>query len=182
MAGNQGGVHSNLVVARFKDGRILKGRTFGVNLATGSFFVEDGEAPEGAAPTLVHLRELKAIYFVKDHVGDPSRKDSHPERPKAPPGERVVAVKFKDGEIALGSTLSYAPNRRGFFMTSLEDSTNNLRALVLSDAVEKMRFVGREERISEVVEELRGTPAEDRESLDRGTSSGGREGAKIQRK
>jgi len=51
------------------------------------------------------------------------------------PGLMKVRVIFFDGEILVGTTHGYTPEREGFFIAPLERDSNNLRIFVISSAV-----------------------------------------------
>ena len=62
------------VVARYADGRLVKGYTFDFSPAQPRFHVF--EQPSATGPsTQVLLRELKAVFFVRDFLGNPARQD-----------------------------------------------------------------------------------------------------------
>lgn len=48
---------------------------------------------------------------------------------------------FKDGEVLVGLTLGYDPNRLGFFVIPVDTQSNNLRVFVVSSAMSKFRFL-----------------------------------------
>lgn len=117
------------VVARFVNGKILKGTTADFFPNRESFHL----SPMDGGPTVeIKCKELKAVFFVKDFTGNPERK-----RPRgfiAGPGEtaqgKKIAVLFKDGELICGYALSYTPDRAGFFMTPADLAGNSLRIYV----------------------------------------------------
>jgi len=49
-------------------------------------------------------------------------------------------VSFKDGEVLIGSIVSYDPNRQGFFLFPADSQSNNLKVFVVSSAVSKVAF------------------------------------------
>jgi len=61
------------VVARYSDGRVLKGTTTNFSTERQSFALQRTEA-EGSLET-VRLADLKALFFVRDFDGDPRRQD-----------------------------------------------------------------------------------------------------------
>ena len=126
------------VVVRYVDGKILKGNTsdFFPN-KTVFHLVPEG----GGAPVEVQFADLKAVFWVKDFVGD----SSHNE-PKVFPagpvvGGRKAEVTFKDGEVLIGTTLGYDPKRPGFNINTTDPQSNNLRMFVVSSAVRSFRFL-----------------------------------------
>jgi hypothetical protein len=124
------------VVARYLNGKVLKGTTQDFYPNRAGFHL----TPVDGGPTVeVLCRELKAVFFVKDFAGNPDRRD--PRGFIAAPGEtthgKKIAVQFKDGELICGYTLSYVPDRAGFFMTPADSRSNSLRIYVqVSSAVQ----------------------------------------------
>jgi small nuclear ribonucleoprotein (snRNP)-like protein len=123
------------VVVRYEDGRILKGTTLNFDPARPMFLLNLNDVP-GAKPLEVRLRELKAVFFVRDLVGDAEyMEQKHFEKPTA--GQRVT-VTFADGEQLIGVTLSYDPTRDGFFLFPADPRSNNERVFVLRRSVVKV--------------------------------------------
>jgi len=48
-------------------------------------------------------------------------------------------VLFKDGELLCGHSLSYSPDREGFFMFPADGQANNLRVYVLVAAAAEIK-------------------------------------------
>jgi hypothetical protein len=121
----------NQVVARFRDGRIIKGTTMNVDPAKASCHVRTAQ---GAIE--IKLADLKALFFVKDHGGNAK----HNEAAAATPGDaRLVgghklAVRFQDGEIVVGVANRFPPLGKFFYMLPIDPKSNNLRILVNRDA------------------------------------------------
>jgi hypothetical protein len=63
----------------------------------------------------VIVKELKAIFFFKDFVGNRVYKERKKYIEGEQPSGRKVKATFMDGEVLVGSTLGYDPNRPGFF-------------------------------------------------------------------
>lgn len=127
----------NRVVARFMDGRTLKGTT--QDFAVGRDFFHVLPPEPGAAPERVPIPLLKAVFFVKDHTGN---KDYNEVKKfdKLVPG-RKLQVTFKDGEVLVGSTAGYDGNRPGFFLTPADPKSNNDRIYVVAKAVRSVAFI-----------------------------------------
>ena len=80
------------VVARYRDGRLLKGSTSDFQPNKDRFHLALSDAGPGARPVEVRLSELKAVFFVRDFKGDPGRHDRQlfdPRKPLDPSGIRV---------------------------------------------------------------------------------------------
>jgi hypothetical protein len=126
MAANQ-----RKVVARYLDGRLVKGYTFDFGPAQPRFHVFAQPSPAGQS-TLVLLSELKALFFVRDFAGDPARQDGKAVRP----GEagRHVEVRFRDGEVMVGTVDGATTEDPGFFLVPADPGSNNLRVYVVAVA------------------------------------------------
>jgi hypothetical protein len=131
----------NRIVARFQDGRMLKGFTNDFLPAKDAFHVSCEGQPPGAKPAEVRVNELKAVFFVKTFTGDPARqKATEPTAGKAGPGRRIRVV-FKDGEVLVGTTQGYDPSRQGFFVIPVDPASNNERCFVVSAATGEVAFL-----------------------------------------
>jgi hypothetical protein len=120
------------VVARYLDGRLVKGYTFDFGPAQSRFHIFP-EPTAGGTSTQVFLRDLKALFFVRDLVGDPARQDAK----QLPPGSasgRLVEVRFRDGETIVGTVEGSWTDSPGFFLVPADQGSNNLRVYVLAAA------------------------------------------------
>ncbi len=129
------------VIVRYADGRLVKGYTSDFFPNKSVFHVrpiEIGPADKGIE---VAVKELKALFFVKDFTGNQAHHEmkQFSEGPQ-PPG-RKMEVTFADGEVLVGSTLGYDPNRIGFFVTPADPQSNNLRVFVVSTSMSKFRYL-----------------------------------------
>lgn len=131
---------NNLVVARYLDGRILKGSSLDIDPARPAFHVRP---PEGQMAE-VKLKDLKALFFVRSLDGDMARHEVRaldPADPRAK-GSTPVALHFPDGEVMVGLTNRFPPNRPFFFVVPVDPASNNIRVLVNRSAVKKMEPLG----------------------------------------
>ena len=89
----------------------------------------------------VLLANLKAVFFVKDFVGNKNheRFQGFPPNKEGAYGKKTV-VKCKDGETLYGFTESYAPNRTGFFLFPCDPGSNNIKIFVVQTFVAKVEF------------------------------------------
>ena len=125
------------VVARFCDGRMLKGTTQDFKPASPRFHlvpVEGGEAAE------VRLDALKAVFFVRAFDGQPARAKLRGflAAPAETTQGKKVAVQFRDGELLCGYTMTFARDRSGFFVFPADREGNNLRVFVLTAATARV--------------------------------------------
>ncbi|NMC42856.1 MAG: hypothetical protein GYA46_02970 [candidate division Zixibacteria bacterium] len=131
----------NKVVVRFADGRTVKGTTADFVPAKDLFHLNVMTDPVGAKPVEVHMRDLKALFFVKDFTGDSHHVDSNEFDPSRPPAGRKIRVEFADGEILVGTTTGYQPGRPGFFVMPADSGANMERCYVVTAATKKVSFL-----------------------------------------
>ena len=128
-----------MVVARFNDGRTIKGIThdFAANKQVFHLFEWGDESSEAIT---VPVGALKAIFFVKsydgnkDHVEQQSFEDVKVQA-------RKIVITFKDGEVLAGSTMGYNPKKLGFFVTPIDPDSNNSRVYIVNESVAKVEWV-----------------------------------------
>ena len=128
------------VVARYVNGKRVKGFSQDFFPNKDRFRVYPAAKPSGEA-TEVLVKELKAVFFVQDFAGN----SLYYERKKYLEGEkpsgRKVEVTFMDGEVLVGTTLGYDPNRPGFFLFPADPKSNNIRVFAVSTSVKKVRYL-----------------------------------------
>jgi hypothetical protein len=117
------------VVAHFLDGTIQKRTTQDFNPNRPSFHLIPEDGGERAE---IACGRLKAIFFVKDWAGDAKRGDLRGfiTAPASTAHGKKLAVRFKDGELLCGYTLSFRPDRGGFFLFPADAEGNNIRIYV----------------------------------------------------
>ena len=133
----------NLVVARYRNGKMIRGITHDFGTQKKVFHVstqeKHGKTVSGKIFE-ISLSELKAVFFVKSlegRQGLPSFKGLLEEKLEAS-GLMKVRITFFDGEVLVGTTHGYTPERDGFFVVPLEKDSNNMRIFVVSSAVKKV--------------------------------------------
>jgi len=132
----------NKVVARFRDGKIVKGVTNDFFPNKDVFHISDTE--RGKNLTEVRVPDLKALFFVKSFEGKKDhRKYDHPdvlEKLSKTAGVKLKII-FSDGEQMLAFTQGYEPGRKGFFIFSPDPESNWERAFVLKQATKEVTRV-----------------------------------------
>src|SRR5262245_7497492 len=128
----------NKVVVHARDGKLLKGTTRDFFPNRPLFHIQ----PADSSPSVeVRCKSLKAVFFVRDFSGDSSRRDTMgwPTGPKDSKQDMKVAVRFKDGELLCGYSLTYSVDREGFFMFPADPKSNNIRIYVLVGATTEVK-------------------------------------------
>ena len=132
-------INANSVVARYRDGRTVKGVTRDFAPGKPTFHVfEDGDEKRTAIQ--VGVAELKAVFFVKSYEGDPTRQDEYDFDTVRQQGRRVV-VTFEDGEQVAGYTMGYSEAKPGFFVIPADAGSNNARIYVVAQATGSIEFL-----------------------------------------
>lgn len=130
----------NKIVVRYQDGRLLKGFTDDFFPNKDIFHITP-LPPAAPKPVDVRVADLKAVFFVKDHRGHPGYKDLKDFNTPAASVGRKLKVVFKDGEVIIGTTQGYQPNRPGFFLVPADPQSNNDRCFVVATATKNVSFV-----------------------------------------
>ena len=126
------------VVVRFANGETLKGTTHDFRPASARFHLIPAD---GARVAEVRVEQLKAVFFVRDFGGAPERTKLRgflAAPPETSQG-RKVAVLFRDGELVCGYSLTFSPDRAGFFMFPADIASNNLRIYVVTAAAAEIK-------------------------------------------
>ncbi|OLC89936.1 MAG: hypothetical protein DMG35_03910 [Acidobacteria bacterium] len=123
----------------FLDGRRLKGYIYNFSSQKDRFrlfFEKDTLQREG---TDVQIKDLKAIFFAKDFVGNSEYQESQ----MVPLGNqgRKAEVTFRDGEKIVGTTDAYNPQKIGFFMVPADPRSNNQRVFVVTKNARQIRWI-----------------------------------------
>ncbi len=136
----------NLVVAKYRDGRMIKGITYNFGTGKKVFHVipvsEENEAKVRKGVE-IHLSDLKAVFFVKSLEGrkGPISLKGLLQEEKEEASALKVKVTFHDGESLMGTTHGYSRNREGFFMVPLEKESNNLRIYVIFNSTKEIEIL-----------------------------------------
>jgi hypothetical protein len=133
--------NENVVVARFLDGRTVKGQTTDFDPSRREFHINPATADPGE-PRVVNVKELKALFFVRSLKGDAQYRERKNFRPEDPNRGPKVEITFSDGETLVGYTVVRDVwERTGFFVTPLDPRGNNRKVFVITSAVMNIRFL-----------------------------------------
>jgi hypothetical protein len=91
----------------------------------------------------VKMEDLKAVFFVKDYLGNKIRKDINKisrNNMQADAG-KMIKVTFSDDEIIVGYSKGYFPNQQGFFMIPADQGSNNERIFVITSATKNVELI-----------------------------------------
>ena len=129
------------VIMRYTDGRLIKGYTNDFSPNKTQFHVRSIDSSPTDMGVEVQIRDLKAVFFVKDFAGDPAYCEKKDFTGSQQAVGRKMEVTFKDGEMMVGSTMGHDPKRAGFFLTPSDPQCNTLRVFVISASAIRTRFL-----------------------------------------
>lgn len=126
------------VVARFVDGRVLKGTTqdFSPHKPIFHLLVRDNPLARGL---VVPVGELKALFFVRTYEGNPKHVEDCGLADVKGLGRKII-VTFADGEVLRGSTTGYRNDKHGFFVIPVDPKANNSRVFVVTASVKEVTW------------------------------------------
>jgi hypothetical protein len=132
----------NKVVARYMDGRVVKGTTVDFLPTRPTFhLVPVGQKGNAISVLEIKVSDLKAVFFVKDFIGDASYDEIKEFNAGAPTQGRRMQVIFRDDEMLVGTTMGYQPERTGFFLVPADSKSNNDRCFIVAAAVKGVSFL-----------------------------------------
>ena len=135
----QNGAALNKVVVAYLDGRRLHGSVYDFSPLKDTFrLVQERDLPQKKS-TEISLKDLKAVFFVKDFRGNSKYKESR-KIEDGKPGRRVE-VSFFDGEKIVGTTQAHHPDHKGFFVFPADAKSNSLRIFVVNWNVRDVKFL-----------------------------------------
>ncbi len=130
------------MVVTFLDGTVHRGRVESFNPgAAGFFFYPDG-APPGAKPKSVSFDEVKTVGFVHSAAVPAGQT-------RFPVSAKLVTVRFQDGQVGRGVTLTYAEGRKGIFLVPTTED-NYERIFIPISAVREILSV---QKLGEIMTE-----------------------------
>jgi len=124
------------IVVHTKEGKIYKGVTQDFAEGCDAFHFLPNEG--GGVPMTLRIEELKALFWVKDYLGNrnfEARRQFDDKRQ----GQRAVVV-FKDGEEIWGTADAYEEGGAGFFLIPADREDNNIRIFVVRSALKELRL------------------------------------------
>jgi hypothetical protein len=129
------------VVAHLQNGRLIKGST--VSLLLDRDICHIMTRDRGMLP--VRLSDLKALFIVKDLVGNSARVDQQVIAPGdgRATGAKRLQITFRDGERMLALAPTYDATRPFFFVLPADADSNNARILVNRAALASVVMLSR---------------------------------------
>jgi hypothetical protein len=126
------------VVARFADGRVLKGTTQDFAPHKPIFHLSVWGDPTARA-LAIPIGALKALFFVRTYEGDSKHVENRDLTSAKGQGRKIV-VTFLDGEVVSGFTTGYSNDKPGFFVIPGDPASNNARVFVVAASVKRVEW------------------------------------------
>ena len=129
----------NKIVVHMKDGAIKKGLTHDFDPGEESLHLLPAEG--GGVPIRIALESMKALFYVKDYIGN---RDFVAERSfdEAQEEQRRAIVSFQDGEEIWGILGEGADEGGpGFLFYPADKRDNNIRIFIVRSAMKELRLV-----------------------------------------
>jgi hypothetical protein len=126
------------IVVHMKGGSIHKGITQDFEPEVKSFHVLPAEG--GGVPMRVRVDEMKALFWVRDYMGNRHFVACR-DFDDAKKADRRAVVTFDDGEEIWGTVDRESDESAGFFLYPSDKGDNNVRIFVSRSALKDLRFV-----------------------------------------
>jgi hypothetical protein len=137
------------VVARFNDGRVLKGYTKWFSPESDEVVIH---VADSGKEQRIAIADLKALFFVKSFEGDRTYREKKVFGGNAHQGHKVY-IKFSDQESILGFIDGENPwakgfflahedsKAKGFFLVPVDQDSNNVKVFVVRAALEDVTIM-----------------------------------------
>ena len=125
------------LVVHMKDGTIHKGVTQDFDPHRDVFHFLPAEG--GGIPIRMELGAMKALFWVKDYIGNRQFVARQSFAKGGQPARTIVT--FQDGEEIWGTLTGDTDGKLGFFLIPADAEDNNVRIFVVRSALKDMRAV-----------------------------------------
>lgn len=123
------------LILRMKDGTMIRCTTripFSAAYEKVTVIDDNGEVHK------IPLNQIKAIFFVKDFMGNPHYKAGKEFTEGSPKAGKTVTVEFEDGEIIKGKALNFNEDKNGFFLYPADPLDNNEKVFVIKSSTKNI--------------------------------------------
>ena len=128
----------NKIVVHMKDNTIQKGVTQDFEPSKSSFHLLPAEG--GGIPLRVQLEDMKALFYVKDYMGNRDYVARRQFDEVKRSGRRAIVV-FSDGEEVWGTVGEDVDHGPGFFFFPADPQDNNVRIFVVRSSLKELRLL-----------------------------------------
>ena len=132
------GAKAPKVVIAYLDGRRVQGYVFDFSPLRETCRIFPSQTAQAGEGEVVELKNLKAIFFLQDVVGEPGTTAT---KPPVASNRRRLEVHFHDKERLEGTTEGYSKERQGFFMVPEDPTGKILRVFVINRNVKEVKWM-----------------------------------------
>lgn len=125
------------IVVHMKDGTIHKGLTQDFRPEKDDFYLLPAEG--GGIPIRIELESMKAMFYVRDYVGNADFVARRDFESALREGKKVVLT-FTDGEEMWGTVTELPEDSAGFYFYPADGEDNNIRIFVIRSSLKDMRL------------------------------------------
>lgn len=125
------------IVVHMKGGAIHKGVTQDFEPSRTTFHILPAEG--GGVPVRIQTQEMKAMFWVRDYLGN-REFVAHQGFEGTAEGRRAVLI-FLDGESMWGMVEDENAQWEGFYFRPADERDNNLRIFVVKNSLKEVRWV-----------------------------------------
>lgn len=126
------------IVVHMVGGTIHKGITLDFEPDGKEFHLLPAEG--GGVPIRIRLGEMKALFYVKDYLGNRDFVARRSFEQIRQAGRKAILT-FQDGETMWGTVGRDEETERGFFFYPVDERDNNDRIFVVRDSLKEIRWV-----------------------------------------
>jgi hypothetical protein len=128
----------NKVVVHMRGGAIHKGITHDFDPAGPTFYLLPAEG--GGVPRKIELEQMKALFYVKDYMGNRDYVARRQFDEAMRSGRRAIVL-FSDGEEVWGTVGEDVDHGPGFFFYPADPQDNNVRIFVVRSSLKELRLL-----------------------------------------
>jgi hypothetical protein len=126
------------IVVHMRGGVVHKGVTQDFEPSGPTFHLLPAEG--GGVPMRIETRDMKAMFWVKDYLGNRNFVSRRDFTDSGTVGRRAV-LEFQDGESMWGTVEDERESWGGFFFRPVDEGDNNLRVFVVRTSLKEVRWV-----------------------------------------
>ncbi len=126
------------VVVHLKGGTVHKGVTQDFDPDRDAFHLLPAEG--GGVPLRIHVEDMKALFYVRDYLGNRDFVPRHSFGAVAGGGRKAI-VTFRDGERIWGTVEGDGGRPTGFYFLPADEEDNNIRIFIVRSSVQDIEFV-----------------------------------------
>ena len=127
------------IVVNMRGGAVHKGFTHDFSPKRETFHLLPAEG--GGVPIRISVGDMKAMFWVKDYLGNREFVARREFDPKRTSEGRQAILTFADGETMWGAVTEDDPSLPGFYFVPSDERDNNVKIFVVRKGLKELRWV-----------------------------------------